>query len=834
MRVSLIYPPTGDLRAPQLALPSLAAYLRGQGAQVDLLDLNVEGVYFLAQEQQLSRTCERLVDKTRAGLDPRFLLLADAARERAGWALGALRDSEVFFNPHDHRAARDVFNGMLVASGAASERRVSFGLDPIRYEVQGVDTGRVRDLIEVSDSDDANVFARFYKHVVIPRLVDDRPDLIGITITNRQQLIPGLTLARRLRDQGLFVVLGGALMSKFAEQLPRLPEFFRYFADGVVCNEGETATAALLDQLAGSRDFSRVPNLLFVADGRVRRNAVYVEDVNGLRTPDFAGLPLDKYLVPEPVLPILTGKGCYFNRCKFCDIPFINRVAAKAYRVRAPEKVVEDVRQLEARHGARSFVITDEALAPKLMLRLADAFAPYRHEPRYFSGYARLEEGYTPAVFRRLHAMGVRKLFFGLESASQRTIDHMNKGTRSDSAGPILRACRSAGIGFHVFSIIGFPEEDEAHARQTMQFFADHRGTLDHARNSFDIHAFGLEHRAEYFRQRSMYGIRVKASALRRDLPIGLEAEEWTNPRGLGKDDVERLIEGEFRPELGRLFRRFHAGCNPIWPGTEEYSILYAARFEHRADFPFATALPSIDSSVKLSVRWSPAALIERRNQWVVVQFGGRQIEFASALFETLATTGQMTCREYLTQIAGEGARDEQGLRERADRIHDMLALGLLQLTTESLPQPPAGQTLPMFRKKQLLRALCVREAAELGIEPTEHEQRQFVADFRRQYGLSDPGSQESWLAAQGLSEGEFCAIMRELLLVDMVEAVHDAGLREGMIEYMKVASALDRGQPSAWNATQVKGPVHGAPTVGGGGGPSARAGEAQERPAWH
>jgi hypothetical protein len=94
-------------------------------------------------------------------------------------------------------------------------------------------------------------------------------------------------------------------------------------------------------------ELGAIPNVLSLdRDGRVVAGPTHVEDVRSLPTPDFTGLPLDRYLNAVPVLPIVTGKGCYFNRCKFCDIPFINHVADKPYRLRRPEQVVHDVRTL--------------------------------------------------------------------------------------------------------------------------------------------------------------------------------------------------------------------------------------------------------------------------------------------------------------------------------------------------------------------------------------------------------------------------------------------------------------------------------------------------------
>jgi hypothetical protein len=45
MRVTLIFPPITDPRAPQLALASLAAVLRAHGVETQLLDLNLSGLH---------------------------------------------------------------------------------------------------------------------------------------------------------------------------------------------------------------------------------------------------------------------------------------------------------------------------------------------------------------------------------------------------------------------------------------------------------------------------------------------------------------------------------------------------------------------------------------------------------------------------------------------------------------------------------------------------------------------------------------------------------------------------------------------------------------------
>ena len=317
------------------------------------------------------------------------------------------------------------------------------------------------------------MFSDYWERDLYPALAQTDPLFAGITITNRQQMLPGLLLARRLRERE-YVVIGGALISKFTAKLCRLPRFFEIFANAVVAYEGETACIALADALSRGKDTSEVPNLLFLRNGEVRMTTTHVEDVATLPTPDFSGLPLDKYLSPAPVFPILVGKGFYFNRCKFCDIPYINHISKKAYRIRPAEMIVDDLTELNRSFGTTHFEFTDEALPPRTLEHLADALLSRSVNEFRFVGYARLEPAFTRSLCRKLADVGFQKFFFGLESGCQATLDHMDKDIRVSDVPLVLKNCREAGIHFHIFSILGLPEESPAQASETVQFFAEH------------------------------------------------------------------------------------------------------------------------------------------------------------------------------------------------------------------------------------------------------------------------------------------------------------------------------------------------------------------------
>jgi hypothetical protein len=776
MNVVLVYPPVSDPRAPQLALPSLAAYLRPRGVDVDLVDLNAEAPWWFARPDELERLEARLGDDASCAAGLRTV------RKHAAWALEALT-SELFYDSSAYHAARSVLRTLYRLVGLSTPIPTSLELDPADLRVSGVDPRRLEDLIEATATDDANPFASLYDDFR-RRYADRKPGAVGITLTNRQQFLPGLFLARRLHEDGHHVILGGAMISKFAETLRSQPAFFRTFCSSVICYEGERGLFGLLEALQGRGSFSDVPGLLRLERGMVRSNAPVVLDVNELPTPDFSGLPLDRYLAPEPVLPILLGKGCYFNRCKFCDIPHINHISKKAYRMRSPAHVARDVATLHARHGARSFVVTDEAIPPKSFAKIADALDEYPPFERTFTGYARLEDGFSPAAFEAAHRVGFRKLLFGLESASQATIDHMDKGTTASMAGPLLRRCRAAGIAFHVFSIIGFPEETEERIRETFAFMLDNRDTIDHPANSFDIHRFGLEVRSDYFIDRSDYGIELTTDSLGA-FAIGLHPDEWTNPRGVDDARLDALLKEEFEPALTATFSTHHARGRNVWPPMEEYAALYASHYgvgHPRRDFCELASLPPAGSPRRFALSPGPLTEIDQGK----VRALGSTMDVPAPFLEALLVPGSTTIDAFLNRL-GQAVGDPQSQPALRAWVDELVHLGIFRLQRESLPPPPSGFTLAMFRKKELLRRLCRAEADRRGIAPTDADVAHYADRFRDQAGLGDPEAFAKWLHHNGLDAGEFFASMRDLATIELVERLEDSGLRDGMPTYIRL-----------------------------------------------
>lgn len=681
--VALAFPTGSDPRSPYLALPYLAAALRRAGVNVLIDDLDIGGLRALLRPSHMeesARALRQLSTPLRASaFNRRLLTVSEQLPSTIESHLAVFDDPERFFNPLELGAARGAILDGLDVCSAALDPRVRYSINPVRYDVDGIDVTSLPSLIDATEDDRYNLFATFWEAEFFPRLLREAPLFLGITLTNRQQLLPGLLLARRARARGIRVVLGGALLSKFVDRLSRLPEFFTHFADAVVAYEGDTAIVALTDAIARDADWSDVPNLMYLQDCRVRVNRTHVEDVDRLPTPDFEGLPLDAYLSPQRVLPMLMGKGCYYNRCKFCDIPFINHISRKAYRMRSIERIRMDLDGLHQRFASRHFEFTDEALSPTALEQLSEALVP--DSPRHFRfvGYARLEPAFTRETCRTLATMGVRKLFFGLESASQETLTHMDKGIRLADVPRVLAHCREAGISVHLFSIIGFPEETEARARETLQFFAEHVSLLDHPGNSFDIHEFGLELRTAYAEQANLLGIQIGSAVTTGDFVIGA-GRNWVNERGLSHDQVDALLE-EGASTLRRLFRQWHASPQPLWPGHEEYAVLYADHFADKG-FPYRSSLPADAALSHYRLAWRRGCVVEMRddNCFVISREGEVGMDVAS--FDRLKAMDRHTAGALLDDLAVAASEHERDETRGALRgiFDEWIAQGFVEL----------------------------------------------------------------------------------------------------------------------------------------------------------
>jgi radical SAM superfamily enzyme YgiQ (UPF0313 family) len=553
-RVLLLYPPPSDAAQPYASLPALTAYLRAHDVDVRMADLNIEAVHHVLAPEQLQAS----LDSARAWLSAaesrgalsaleadRYLRAVHAATfgsqtiAATPRAIAALRRAGTYASMASFCSEMDVVDAAYRLVSAACYPVVStrHKLDP------AVDIWNPLALREVTFDSDGTPFHRWFRRRVTSLVESHQPDLVGVSLTFPDQMpLAFLALAAvREVDPRITTCLGGATASRLATRAGRLDRLLD-LVDAIVVGEGEAALLELARRAGAGKPLVGVPSTIrMTVGGPVSEPAGPTVAMDSLPPPAYADLDLDAYLAPEPVVLVNGSRACYWGKCKFCDV---SGTASEAYRQRSLERVIADFRELHETTGARHFMFGDLAIAPERLARLGDGLQDVDLDVRWLC-QARLEAGFTRERVRRMAAGGCRLLVFGLESASQRMLDRMAKGTRFSDTERILGECADAGIAVNLQTFVGFPGETEDDARATARFVMSQRRAV----TSVSVTSFKLIESTAAFEHAPALGL-AELHQLEGTLDV---LWNFTVLDGLASADADALVL-ELHEELRRAF----------------------------------------------------------------------------------------------------------------------------------------------------------------------------------------------------------------------------------------------------------------------------------------
>jgi hypothetical protein len=248
----------------------------------------------------------------------------------------------------------------------------------------------------------------------------------------------------------------------------------------------------------------------------------------GCNRPDLDGFPLRDYLAPGVVLPYSASSGCWWRCCSFCP----EGAEGNPYLPIPPRLVIADLRDLTERFHPVLIHLLDNALSPAHLraLIVAPPGAPWYGFTRIMPHLA------DPDFCKRLKDSGCVMLKLGLESADPEVLDTLNKGIDPAMAAAVLKNLKAAGIATYVYLLFGTPAETLEAARRTMAFTADHAEAI----GFLNLAIFNLPASA------SEAGTLDTGEFYDGDLSL---YRRFVHPRGWGRGEVRRFLEGEFRKE---------------------------------------------------------------------------------------------------------------------------------------------------------------------------------------------------------------------------------------------------------------------------------------------
>jgi anaerobic magnesium-protoporphyrin IX monomethyl ester cyclase len=219
------------------------------------------------------------------------------------------------------------------------------------------------------------------------------------------------------------------------------------------------------------------PGIWYRENGRIKSTSSFRldHDLDGL---PFVDRDLTKWRLysekngnfkETPGTYTMVGRDCWWRKkggCTFCSWPTLY----PSYRVRMPELLADEIGMLIERYRVEE-VFDDTGTFPvgNWLRKFAHLMVErdYNEEMRFscnmrFGALARED-------YRLMRKAGFRMLLFGVESASQATLDRLNKGVSVERIVEECKVAREEGLEPHITIMVGYPWESREDALRTLR-----------------------------------------------------------------------------------------------------------------------------------------------------------------------------------------------------------------------------------------------------------------------------------------------------------------------------------------------------------------------------
>jgi hypothetical protein len=324
----------------------------------------------------------------------------------------------------------------------------------------------------------ARPFVDYLEGILFRDLLLGEYRVIGINITYVSQLPFALWLIRSIRRllPETYIVCGGTEVSDLWKYCVLRESFARLFegADGCVIGEGESSFFRILDAVSDGSRPRAIPNLVCLGESNeaIMPPEIRYENLDCLPTPQYDLMSANPYFSPHLLVYYSPTRGCYWNKCTFCDYGLNFGTPTSPWRQRNIELVLQDLTQI-SRLTPYVYLSVD-VLSPSAILRLAEALVQSAVQI-YWSAEMRLESYFSQERCQLLHQSGCVSVSVGFESGCQRILDRIRKGTRLDQIKLALGNLADAEIAVQMMGFTDFPTETYDEAIQSVSYLQNTR-----------------------------------------------------------------------------------------------------------------------------------------------------------------------------------------------------------------------------------------------------------------------------------------------------------------------------------------------------------------------
>lgn len=299
----------------------------------------------------------------------------------------------------------------------------------------------------------------------------EKPTLVLLSVPFPGNLYGALKCGQWLKANhpNIVVAMGGGFPNTELRSISDARVF--EYIDFITLDDGEAPVLNLIQHLDGERPLEELKRTFSLKDGVVTYfNNSADPDVpqKDTGTPDYSDLVLNQYLsVIEIANPmhrlwsdgrwnkLTLAHGCYWAKCTFCDISLDY---IKRYEPLTAKLLCDRIEEIIEQTGQSGFHFVDEAAPPALMRELALEILRRDLTVAWWTNI-RFEKNFSADLCKLLKASGCIAISGGLEVASDRLLELIDKGVTVAQVAKVCKNFTDAGIMVHTYLMYGFPTQ---------------------------------------------------------------------------------------------------------------------------------------------------------------------------------------------------------------------------------------------------------------------------------------------------------------------------------------------------------------------------------------
>lgn len=300
------------------------------------------------------------------------------------------------------------------------------------------------------------------------KIISENPDYVATTAITSTVVdaLEVLRAAKKVRPD-IVTIIGGVHPSFMYEEVLN-----NTFVDFVVREEGEETIAGLLLALNANRDLAEVKGIAYRIGEQVIATPPrpFIEDLDSLHTAwDLIEWNDYRYFViPKSRLgSVSTSRGCSHD-CTFCSQ---QKFWHQSWRGRKPERVVNEIEQLNKIYGVNVFLLPDEypTQSRERWENLLDLLIE-KDLGIYLLMETRVEDIVRDKdILWKYKNAGVIHIYIGVEATEQDTLNLIKKDVKVETGIEAIRLIHEHGMITETSFILGFPHETKQSIRKTLK-----------------------------------------------------------------------------------------------------------------------------------------------------------------------------------------------------------------------------------------------------------------------------------------------------------------------------------------------------------------------------